>query len=345
MRHLHAVLAASLVLLASAIGLGVATLIIASLHAETETAKEAAETHFRLARDAVERFGTGLADELARLPGSAPLRKRILLEVRQYHEQFVKHAAGDPRLQSDLASSHFWIGKITEDTGDADESLAAYRRALRVYAGLIRQQPDVDRYQADSALCHNNMALLHLRRGNIDAARDALQHALGIQRQLVRDHADQSAYRFELALTYGNLALLCAKTEALPQAVAAFDDAIRHKTDLVNRFPSHAEYRSSLAVTLLNLGGVLSSSDRNRAGQCCQQAIAIHQQLADSHPDDLDYSRDLALGYSQLGGAPTWAATVGRSRTVVSAGGADRPATGPAGPSQHGLPLRACRQS
>jgi hypothetical protein len=49
------------------------------------------------------------------------------------------------------------------------------------------------------------------------------------------------------------------------------------------------------------LSGVLSSSDPNRAGQCCEQAIAIHRQLADSHPDDLDYSRDLALGYSQLG--------------------------------------------
>jgi hypothetical protein len=188
LRHLHAVLAASLVLLASAIGLGVATLIIASLHAETETAKEAAETHFRLARDAVERFGTGLADELARLPGSAPLRNGSCWKCA-YHEQFVKHAVGDPRLQSDLASSHFWIGKITEDTGTPTSHSRPTGEPLQVYAGLIRQQPDVDCYRRRrpcQTTWHSASAAWQHRRRACPAART--RHT----RQLVRDHADQS---------------------------------------------------------------------------------------------------------------------------------------------------------
>ncbi len=55
------------------------------------------EEHYQQARQVVDRFGAGVANQLAGLPGAEPLRRQLLNETLGYYRQFIAHAADDPR--------------------------------------------------------------------------------------------------------------------------------------------------------------------------------------------------------------------------------------------------------
>ncbi len=142
-RHAKLVSTAACIAVLAAIGLAVSTAMIAGAHSRTkaaledsETNRARAETHYRQAREVVDRFGARLAEQLAHVPGAQAVRADLLRDTLGYYNAFAIHAANDPELQADLAYTYFKAGKIHEQIGERERAVAEYTKALAAFEQL-----------------------------------------------------------------------------------------------------------------------------------------------------------------------------------------------------------------
>lgn len=260
-----------------------------------------AEEHFRLARQVVDQFGNRLAGELATLPGSEPVRRRLLVETLEYYREFIRHAADDPQLQNELAATYCEAGKIAAQLGDRGAAQADFRQVLVVFEHLAQQSPDDVSLQTDRAKCLNNLALLLAADGQFDEARQCYNRAIGILQQLSDTRERHAQLARALAETYGNLGLMYGQQGQHEAARASLALAIDGLKGQVAANSSRQRDQHDLAICYNNLSYVERDVDCQAALGSCRQAIAILSPLVDQSPLDAALRSDLALFHNNLG--------------------------------------------
>jgi serine/threonine protein kinase/Flp pilus assembly protein TadD len=314
-RHKALVGASAAMFLVILLGSIATTLMIASEQAKTKAAlvqaednyREAqqnlrrAETHFRQLRDVVDRFGAHHAEQLKELAGAEPLRRELLLDTLGYYRGFIEYAGNDSVLQSELAVTYSKSAAVTDQLGDKQGAIAAYRLAIQTFGKLIRSQPRENQYQTDLALCYNNLGLLLGATGEAAPAEEAYEKALAIQKRLVASDPQSAKYRNDLALTHDNLGLLENSLARQAKAEEAFTEAIRLEEQLVEQFPDKPDYQRNLAITYNNLSFLQVKSDPRKAEESSIKSRAIQQKLVDHFPQNAGYQSDLALSCNNLG--------------------------------------------
>ena len=307
-RHVKLVAAAACVAMVATVGLSVSTWMIAGAHTRTKIALEQSETnrlraesHFRQAREVVDRFGAKLAEQLAHVPGAETVRADLLRDTLGYYQAFTLHAAHDPDLRTDLAFTHFKTGKIHEQIGDRELAIAEYERALAAFEALADSEAETRDFRAELALCHNDMGLLLSTSGKVAEARAALQKALHIQQQLADERPDNARFLNDKALTLGNLGMTEHRIGNATDAEAHFTAATQIQERLAAQHPEELEYQSALAVTFNNLTIFYARSNAQRAEEACRKALAIQKRLTSAEPESIKYLSDLGVSFSNLG--------------------------------------------
>ena len=105
-------------MVAAVVALSVGTVLLRQKQTEIEAQRERAEENFRLARDAVDRYLTEVAEspDLA-AHGLEPLRRRLLDTAREFYRTFVERGAGAPELRDELGVAHVRLGNISRIIG------------------------------------------------------------------------------------------------------------------------------------------------------------------------------------------------------------------------------------
>ncbi len=260
-----------------------------------------AERHFRQARQVVDQFGNRLAGELAALPGSGPVRRRLLVETLQYYREFIHHAADDPGLQRELATTYSEAGTIAEQLGDRAAARADFEQALAVFERLVGRSPDDVSLQIDRARCLNNLAVLAVADGDFDQARQRYDQAVELLQAVPDTPAQHDRVVRALAETYGNLGLMHGQQSRPEEARQSLGAAIDQLTPLAAGDEATPRDRHDLAICYNNLSYVERDADPAAAAHSCSQAIAIVAELAEREPLDLSLRSDLALFHNNLG--------------------------------------------
>jgi hypothetical protein len=158
-RH-RTVVAASLVLLVlTAIGLGVSTALIARVNsqlseeqARTTEAYRAeaeqrarAETSLRNAQQMVDYFTDISEDELASKPELQALRRKLLEAALGYYKEIIKQSEGDPSLREQLEASQVKVAEILGQIGSREDALAELERARLQQEEQVGKSPDSPR--------------------------------------------------------------------------------------------------------------------------------------------------------------------------------------------------------
>jgi len=285
------------------LALGASTLLLMRERAKTTAALERAELHYRQARRAVDRFATQQAQQLAALPGAERLRQELLDDTLQYYQEFIAAAAHDPALHVDLALTHFRIGQIAQQLGDAVKAEEAYQQSAQRLQELVDRQPDRVDLGRDLALCHNNLGLLWARQGRSAAAEGAYNRAIDLQTAALRQAPaeEQAALEADLALSHGNRALLLAQGGRVAEADQAYHRAIEVQRQLAARQPDEPRHPAALAASYSNLSLLYARRDPVKAEVFCRDGLKLQQQLVAAHPAALGLAADLALSYNNLG--------------------------------------------
>ena len=236
-------------------------ILLSQEHDRKQAALDAAQANLQQARDVVDRFGVQFAQELAKLPGSEPLRMAVLGDTLEYYQKFIERAAGDPTLKSDLATTHFHSGTIASQLGDQAKAEASFEQAVTLFAELAdaAEKPAEHRQQQATAL--NNLALLYAAQGKLDEARARYNAAIQLQSTVVvaSDNAPMAASRL-LAELYTNRGLLERQSGDAVAARKSLTRAIAHLEKIVAASPEDDEARHALAMAFNNRSFVEQAS-------------------------------------------------------------------------------------
>jgi serine/threonine protein kinase/tetratricopeptide (TPR) repeat protein len=258
-----------------------------------------AEQSFQKARDVLDQLGVQVSDRLVAVPGTEPIRRQLLDDTLDFYREFIKQAAGDPKLQHELALAYFKSGVIEAKLGDTPQAVAEYTRAQALLEELAVENPASDKLQSQLALAHNNLAILAAARRDTDEARSRYELARDVQRRLVADHPQDSEFAAQLADTQSNLGLLLDALGDTASAEISLDDALRLLRPLATAANADPRYARNLSIAANNFSYIVAKRDPAAAERTMREAVETIQQLATT-PGGERYQGDLALCYNNL---------------------------------------------
>jgi eukaryotic-like serine/threonine-protein kinase len=307
LRHRRAVTLGAAGLLVLAVVSATAAVLIARAKVRTDDALADAQVSLAKAKafheqaqEVVDRFGSGLASDLAAVPGIEDLRQRVLGETLAYYRRLIAQTTDDPRLQRELAAASFKAAALASTLGDNSEAIELCRQAIETFDALVRQSPDDAALELERAKCRLSLGLMLAESRDIDGALATYGEAIASQQRLAsRPDATPAAVQ-ELADAYGKLGLLLAELGRKPPAEQALQTAIDLLEQLVDRKPS-AALQHDLALAYNNLGFVERDVDWSRSEEYCRKAIAILDRLVAKDDGKAAFRADLAMCLNNLG--------------------------------------------
>ncbi|MFN2382924.1 MAG: protein kinase, partial [Gemmatimonadota bacterium] len=276
-RHRIAVAAAAL-LLVTLVG-GIATTTWQRRVAETERAR--AERRFDELRQLARLFIFDYNEAVGALPGSTPLRERMIRDGFAYLNLLASEAGDDPSLQRELAEGFGKIGEVQARLGDIAGSLRSHRRALALQRAQLAADPDDVGLQRTVAATLALVADRQTDTGDAAAALAAHREALRLRQRIAASLPQDPAAQSELLYSdfYVGRALLA--TGDYEGALAAFDRMLTRAEALRTAEPGSVE-RAEDALTAHHAmaAGRLAVGDLAAATRGYRQALALAQQLS-----------------------------------------------------------------
>jgi tetratricopeptide (TPR) repeat protein/tRNA A-37 threonylcarbamoyl transferase component Bud32 len=270
---------------------------------EKDAESRRAERHFKKARQAVDDYFTRISEnKLLGMPHLEPLRKELLESARKYYEEFAAEAAGDAKVQGDLATAVFRVASLAELIGTKKEAHAHYRRAVELYEEALARG-DVSTYDRRClGTCYSDYALSLMESAGMDEAARRLARAKEVLTALVAENSREVKPRAALGRAHLNSALLKYKTGDAAGALREYEECRKIQEAVVAEAPEQSEYQSDLALTIMNIGSFYLETGRpEKAAELYRQTLKIQERLVKAHPEAIYYRRLLAAVHHNLG--------------------------------------------
>ncbi len=267
-----------------------------------------AQDREKMAIDAVRRYGevvTGTR-ELKNEPSLAGLRTTLLREPQTFFKSLRDRLQADrettPESLARLGKASFDLAGLTDEIGDKQDALRAYKESLAIQQRLASDNPSVREYQAALAKTYHNIGIEQRETGQTTEALQSLGRALVIMERLARESPMDAGYQHALARVQNSIGALEHQTGHHAEALASFEQARAVFERLAREYPSDKEYARYLAGTHGNIGGVQGVTGRpTEALASYEQARTIHERLMREDPSAPEFKFDLARSHGNTG--------------------------------------------
>jgi len=202
-RHVAATLAAAVVVVSLAAGLGVA---LWEAHL-ARIQRERADRRFSDVRHMANSLLFDIHDAIKDLPGATPARKLIVDRALQYLDKLAQEQGRDPGLEEDLAAAYIKVADVQgganyANLGDSAGALANYQKALHIRRELAAANPSDVAVRRHLAEVYNRIARQQLWFGDIAEATNAVHQALDIYQAIVDSPGHTPEDRLHLSADY-----------------------------------------------------------------------------------------------------------------------------------------------
>ncbi|WP_231617849.1 serine/threonine-protein kinase [Novipirellula aureliae] len=310
-KHRIGVLSAVMVGLMGLVGFATSTAIIATWKQASDDNAARATRNEHLARGAVDRLGSQMAELLAGIPSADPVRRALLTETLHYYETFAASADNDPALKEDLAITFGKIGTLQSELGETEQAIEALRRSETLYGELAERD---ERDNLDWPTSQNNLAQALANAGRLEDAAKYFSRAITTQRKILAsvDRLDTASYssgqvrpdeqvvKRALATSLNNLGLLLADSLANGEAEEAYLEAISLLQPDAQA-PLDIAGKQQLATVLSNLSGLLTKQSPDRASDYARQALAQQTDALESDPSNAKLATQVIVTLNTLG--------------------------------------------
>ncbi len=306
-RNRVAVAASALVLLTLIVGVVVSAWEAHAARVERAKAVE----RFNEVREMAHAVMFDYHDAIATLPGSTPVRERMVKDSLKYLDKLAGQAGDDRDLLREIASAYLRVGDVQgrpyfANLGDTGGALESYRKSLAIRERLSALEPNDAELRGELGKSYERVGRLNISLGNPAAAVENSQKAITIYEELLRADPANRPVRGELALVNScmGIAVGFSATNSLGDAKKGMEyqrNAQAILESLLAEEPTNPTYRKYLGgvylfIASLNVdGGNLAEALDNY-----QKALAIDQALAQENPADNYTQRELAVDYSNI---------------------------------------------
>ena len=309
-KHRRTVLAGLAVVTLALAGFSIANAKLSAEKRTTEVMALQSQMDKALARDAIDRLGTQISEQLANIPAAREVRHRLLTETLAYYENLANRqldlatsndragvdAELETTLQQDLAITYGKMGVLQSELGQTEAASDSLRRSESRLRALAESHPENATLQLQWSISQNNLAQTLCRVGEYEVASRLLNQALTTQNQLMEErHSDATV---ELAKTLNSLATMLSGLGELDRSRESYEKAIL----LLTADPTQTTLLSTIRG---NLAGMLSQRDPQKAIELARESLR-HQldELEDKPSDPVLATRTVTtlntLGEAQL---------------------------------------------
>ena len=289
------------------VGLAVAALValaLASAVAAVVRESRIAERRFNDVRKLANSVIYELADGIAPLAGSTPVRKVLVTRALEYLDTLAGDAGDNPALELELAAAYARVGDVQgnpnlPNLGDRQGALASYGKARDILRSLALRRPGDDPAADQLALTHRALADVHNRLGNSQEATANAREALSLHEAITgRRPNDEEAWR-GLAASCQTMANILERDHR-PGARSYYEKEAEIYERLLARHPDADLDRRNAALAHKYLGSLLLDHP-DLAGPHLRRAQELDEQRVASQPGNRQALLDLSFDLSQNG--------------------------------------------
>ncbi len=298
-KHRRSVLASILVIGLGFVGFAISTAQYAALKSISDAQTIRAEAGEKLARGAVDRLGSQMAELLADIPAAEPVRRELLRETLDYYQQFAAAADADPELRETLAVTYGKIGTLHTELGSLPEAIAALETSEQLFGKLVDDSPASFDAALQWSISQNNLAQTLHRAGRLEDAARYFARASQTQEELLARESNQ-VVRGHLATTRNNLGLLLSESGAAAAAEDQYLRAIELLTPETVEEGKSSDHQQ-LASVLGNLSGLLSDREPRRAIEYAREALSNQTGALQLDPGNAKLATQVVVTLNTLG--------------------------------------------
>ncbi|MDP2274741.1 MAG: protein kinase [Archangium sp.] len=228
-------------------------------------------------------------DGIADLPGSTPLRERLVKDTIGYLDSLATEAQGDLTLQRELARAWLKVGDVQGDPfgsslGQTDEARRSYERGQALAQVVLQRAPGDRDARRAVAMSDEKLGAIEEVSGQLESAIAAYQRAAALGLALASEQPDDAEQRFELSRVQLAIGQVRLQQNQLAQARTALEASLasRRAVLALRRTPL---FVMGLGSTLNSVAGLLQQDGRNTdALRNWEEALSLFEEALAQEP-------------------------------------------------------------
>jgi serine/threonine protein kinase len=260
-----------------------------------------AERRFEQVRTLANSLIYDVHDEIQNLPGSTTARQKIVTTALGYLNGLEREAAGDPRLERDLATAYVRVGDVQggvldSNLGDVAGALESYRRARDLFAR--DSLPDAARQLASVEVKMGNALSYH---GDLSAALEAYARAQSVLEPVAGAAGASDDDLEQLATVYQSMARVLGLQRDSQKSLETSERVLTLRRSLMERNPDNDPWVDALAGAEAEVSMALQRMGRpHEALPHAKASLALRERIAADQTNNASAQRRLILSYSHV---------------------------------------------
>jgi len=270
---------------------------------KARVAQQRAERRFNDVRKLANAVLFDYHDAIRNLPGSTPVRERLVKDALVYLDSLAGEAADDPGLQRELAFAYDRVGDVLgaphgANLGDRAGAMESYLKAMRIREALLAADPKDLKSLRDLAESHRNIGWQLTGTNETAAGLEHLRQAVMLYEQAVTKQPADREVRRGLARAYDSVGSALEDRGDLVGALENERHAVLLLEEMLAATPNEKSLRRSLSIAHENIGrSLFLKGDLSAALESNSKALALRNALYSEDPTNTDYRRMLAISY------------------------------------------------
>ena len=246
-------------------------------------------------------------DAIKNLPGSTPVRERLVRDSLQYLDGLASEATGDRTLSRELASAYERVadvqgGTLEANLGNTTGAIESGKKALRIRESLLASDPQNMGVQRELAWSYFKIGTLLWETGDMSGAADYLRQTIRLREGLANTEPANVEHQYELSNAYDRMGMLLSEQGDLAGALTWYRRSLAIDTSVSNSEQARESTRRSMSVEYEHIGAaLLELADLPGALDNNRRALSIRAALAKDFPLNADYQRVLSVSYYNQG--------------------------------------------
>jgi len=251
-------------------------------------------------------------DRIADLPGSTPVRERLVKDALEYLDSLAGEAGGDRTLQRELAMAYRKVGDVQGNSnmanlGDTNGALASYQKSLVILQALVKAEPANTGLKSELPESFERIGDVLQTKGEVGEADQNYRQAISLLESLSESAPRDRTLRRKLADLLSRLANLKGRPRTAnlgdtKGAVEYHRQALAIREALCADDPADASLRVDLQDSHKSIATLLSTSgdDPIAAEPDARKALSIARELVAAAPESVRILRALLLSQDTL---------------------------------------------
>jgi tetratricopeptide (TPR) repeat protein len=250
------------------------------------------------------------SDAIDRLPGSTPVRERLVKDALTYLDS-LSNEADTPELQREIVDAYVRISNVQgneyqSNLGNTADALVSAQKATAAAEKMLKGERTIPVLDSAASAFSTDGSLLYSA-GELSAADHAYQRALSLRKEIARQSPADVQNQIALATCLSHLGDLYGgngfqNLGKTAESLAYHEQAKAVVTALSTKYPGNFDVAKESYETLLSMSSAEGVVGRHEdATRDLGDALAQIEKVSLAQPHDTNVRYELANGESRLG--------------------------------------------